>query len=258
MSEQIRRAHAFAAMHVKGLPLVLFNAWDAGSAAVIAKAGARAIATGSWSVAAAHGFGDGEAMPFALALANIRRIVGAVDLPVSLDFEGGYATDPDSVAENFKEVLGTGVIGVNFEDRVVAEAAGSLYAIDQQAARLRALRQVADADGIPIFINARTDLFLQSRQHDGALVDAAIERAHAYAAAGASGFFVPGLTDAAAIGRLCAAVSLPVNVMYLPALPPPDMLAGLGVARISHGPQPYRLAMAALEQATRATLQSAP
>jgi len=100
MSEKIRRAQAFAAMHVKGVPLVLFNAWDAGSAAVIANAGARAIATGSWSVAATHGFGDGEAMPLALALANIRRIFGAVDVPVSLDFEGGYATDQDAVGKS--------------------------------------------------------------------------------------------------------------------------------------------------------------
>src|SRR5687767_8739946 len=98
---QTEKARAFAALHKPGTPLILFNAWDAGSAKAVAEAGAKAIATGSWSVAAAHGFGDGEGLPLDLAVANAARVVAAVELPVTLDFEGGYAVEPGRVGENF-------------------------------------------------------------------------------------------------------------------------------------------------------------
>ena len=247
MQTQIDRAQAFAALHVKGDPLILFNAWDAGSAAVIAKAGAKAIATGSWSVAIAHGFGDGELLPLDLVLGNLARIVSIVELPVSLDFEGCYAREPSRVGDHVARALKLGAIGINFEDRMVGES--GIYALSEQCLRLRAARLAAEELGIPAFINARTDLFLQSPEHDGALLDAAIERACAYVQAGANGFFVPGLVDEILIGRLCAALEMPVNVMALPSLPSPERLAQLGVARISHGPRPYRLAMSALESA---------
>jgi len=105
MPTQIEHAQAFAALHVRGDPLVLFNAWDAGSAAMIAKAGAKAIATGSWSVAMAHGFEDGELLPLGLVLANLARIVTVVDLPVTLDFEGAYARESEQVGENVATVI---------------------------------------------------------------------------------------------------------------------------------------------------------
>ncbi len=250
MPTQIEHAQAFAALHVKGEPLVLFNAWDAGSAGVIAKAGAKAIGTGSWSVAMAHGFGDGELLPLPLVLANLARIVTIIELPVTLDFEGGYARHPDQIADNVGAAIDHGAIGINFEDRVVNE--GGLYPIDEQAGRLRAARSACKRRRMPAFINARTDLFLQSPNHDEARVEQAIERGLAYAEAGASGFFVPGLTDEAMIARICAAVPLPVNVMALPGLPAHARLAAAGVARISYGPKPYRLAMAAVDAAARA------
>src|SRR5688572_24317336 len=102
MTTQREQAERFHALHVRGTPLVLFNAWDAGSAKVVAKAGAKAIATGSWSVAAAHGFDDGEALTLDLALANLARIARCVDLPVTLDFEGGYALEPAALAANVR------------------------------------------------------------------------------------------------------------------------------------------------------------
>lgn len=238
----------FAALHRPGAPLILFNAWDPGSAKIVAEAGARAIATGSWSVAAAFGFGDGEQLPLDLALDNLRRIVAAVDLPVTLDFEGGYAVDPATVAANARRVREAGAIGCNFEDRVVAGQ--GLHSVAAQTAGIAAMRAAAGAD---FFINARTDLFLTAKpdQHGG-LVDQALERAQAYADAGASGLFVPGLVDEALIAAVCAASPLPVNVMAMPGTPAARRLAKLGVARISHGPGPYRIAMAALAQAARA------
>ncbi|MEI7037827.1 isocitrate lyase/phosphoenolpyruvate mutase family protein [Fulvimonas yonginensis] len=238
------KAEQFAALHVRGRPLVLCNAWDAGSARAVADAGASAIATSSWSVAAAQGYADGEKLPLDVALQVYERIAMATRLPLTVDFESGYATEPERVAEHLGGLLDIGVAGINFEDRA---AAGGLHAIAQQQARLRAIRARADAAGLPLFVNARTDLFLQSpaAEHAG-LLPAAIERAAAYAEAGASGFFVPGLVAEELIAELCAGVALPVNVMVMPMLPSAARLAQLGVARISHGPAPYLRVMEAL------------
>jgi 2-methylisocitrate lyase-like PEP mutase family enzyme len=257
MNDQRSRAEAFRRLHVAGEPLVLFNAWDPGSARAIATAGARAIATGSWSVAAAHGYADGEALPLELAIANLERIVRAVELPVTIDLESGYGARPAAVADSLTRALRAGAVGCNLEDRVIGD--DGLYTVDEQSARIRAARAAADRLSVAAYINARTDVFLKAdpSRHDVALLDAALERAAAYAAAGASGLFVPGLVDAELIGRLCTASPLPVNVMVLPALPPRGALARLGVARISHGPGPYRAAMQFLEQAAREAFATA-
>jgi 2-methylisocitrate lyase-like PEP mutase family enzyme len=249
---QSDKARAFAALHVPGNPVILFNAWDAGSAKAIAEAGAKAIATGSWSVAAAHGLGDRQELPLELALANASRIVDATELPVTLDFEGGYAVDPAAVAANFAQALSAGVIGCNFEDQVVGGE--GLHPTREQARRVEALRREAETGGIPAFINARTDIFLKAKAdaHDNDAVDQALERARAYADAGASGFFVPGLADERLLARVCEGAPLPVNAMMFPGMPDSKRLAELGVARISYGPGPYRLAMNALADAARA------
>jgi len=246
---QTEKHAAFAALHRAGNPVILYNAWDAGSAKAVAEGGAPAIATGSASVAMANGFGDGEAFPVGLALANAARIVAAVDLPVTVDFEGGYAVESDGVAANLARLAATGAIGCNFEDQVVGGE--GLHAIDVQAARIRAARGATGAD---FFINARTDIFLQAKAetHDDAKVDAAIERAQAYAEAGASGFFVPGLVDLRLLERVCKASPMPVNFMAFPGAPSADEVAGVGIARISHGPFPYRDAMQALKDAAAA------
>ena len=240
---------AFTALHLRGAPLILFNAWDAGSARAIAGAGAKAIASGSWSVAAAHGLADGEALPIDAALANAAEMVAAVDLPVSIDFEGGYAVAPDEVAANMARLAATGAIGCNFEDGVVGGS--GLHAIEAQQARIRASREAAGAE---FFINARTDIFLSNppETHDDAKTDEAIARGRAYAEAGANGFFVPGLVDLTLLARICEAVPLPVNAMAFPGAPSAADFTSAGVARISHGPGPYRLAMQAVEEAARA------
>jgi 2-methylisocitrate lyase-like PEP mutase family enzyme len=237
-----------------GDPLILYNAWDAGSARVIAGAGAKAIATGSASVAAAQGYHDAEALPLELALANAERVVAAVDLPVSIDFEGAYAVAPDGVAANMARLAATGAIGCNFEDQVVGGE--GLHPTGFQAERIAAMRAAVGPD---FFINARTDIFLKAKPdaHDAAMVDAALARARAYAEAGASGFFVPLLSDLRLLARLCAASPLPVNFMAYPGAPPAAEVAAAGVARISHGPFPWKQAMKALAEAARAVMDSA-
>ena len=238
--EQTLKAKAFAELHRKGEPLVLYNIWDAGTARAVAAAGAKAIATGSWSVAAANGYPDGEAIPLPRLTEIARSIVDATDLPVTIDFEGGYAVEPDEVARNAAHIVDAGAVGINFEDQIVGGT--GVHPVGRQADRIRAIRRMAAARGMPFFINARTDLFLKESdagQH-AALVEAAIERGKAYAEAGGSGFFVPGLADPDLIERICEEVSLPVNVMMMPGVPAAATLAELGVARISYGPGPYR------------------
>jgi 2-methylisocitrate lyase-like PEP mutase family enzyme len=255
MSNQSAHAQVFRSLHVPGRPLILFNVWDAGSAKAVAAGGAQALATGSWSVAAANGFGDGEEMPFDLCLANLQRIVGATDLPVTIDLESGYGADPRAVGETVARALRAGAVGCNIEDSFPVN--GSLRESSDQAARLREARGAADALGIPAFLNARTDVFFQAGpdQHDVSMVEAALERGRAYAEAGADGLFVPGLADERLISRLVEGSPLPVNIMAGETTPPAVRLADLGVARISHGPGPYRLAMRALENAARAVFE---
>ncbi len=247
---QIDKAHKFAALHVKGKPIVLYNIWDAGSAKSIVNAGATAVATGSWSVAAAQGYGDGEVIPLDLVLTLVSRITASVEAPVSIDFEGGYAKEPDNLQKNIARLIGAGAIGLNFEDQIVG-GDGTLYKTGIQQARLEAVRRAGEASGIPLFINARTDLFLKEsdpQKHAG-LMGAAKERAAAYEAAGASSYFVPGLADPTLIREICDATSLPVNVMMKKGVPNLETLSSLGVARISYGPGPYVSSMQKLAEA---------
>jgi 2-methylisocitrate lyase-like PEP mutase family enzyme len=250
--QQKERARHLASLHVKGRPLILYNAWDAGSAKAIAGAGAHAIGTSSWAVAAAHGHEDGESIPLSFAEQVIARIARAVEVPVTADVEGGYSDDPHTCAENIARLIDHGVVGINFEDRVVAGS--GLHGIEAQCARIAAIRGMADARGIPLFINARTDLFLGTGIAPENGLDEARERALAYAKAGASGFFVPGLVDLHAIAGLCDTIDLPLNVMVMPGLPDTRALAEAGVARISYGPAPYLQAMEAVRHAAQGVL----
>jgi 2-methylisocitrate lyase-like PEP mutase family enzyme len=241
----------FASLHVPGEPIVLFNAWDAGSAAAVAKSGAKAIATGSASVAMANGFGDGQEVPLDFALANAARVAQAVELPVTIDFEGGYATDSAGLTANGRRLVETGAIGCNFEDQVVGT--DRLYDIAEQVRRLAALREgVGDA----FFINCRTDLFLKAKSdaHDAALADEAIARGKAYAEAGANGYFIPGLADLSLIERITKTVNLPVNAMHLPGGPTRAEWASAGIARVSHGPFPFMAMQEWLAGEARAAL----
>ena len=252
MTSQKGKAELFKGLHVKGEPVILFNIWDAGSARAVEEAGAKAIATGSHSVAAANGFADGEALPIEVALANSERIAKSVSVPVTLDFEGGYAEDVAGLRANIGRVIEAGVVGINFEDQVVGGE--GLYSVEQQSARIAAVREAADAKGIPLFINARTDVFLKTYPavHTREQLDEVIARAAAYADAGASGLFAPGLRDPEMITELCERTTLPVNIMVLPDTPLNADMAKLGVSRISYGPGPYRQMYEALKTAASA------
>lgn len=245
----VSRFETFRALHVPGDPVVLYNIWDVGSAHAVVRAGAKALATGSHPVADAHGFADGQGVPIEFALANATRIVEAVDVPVTIDFESAYALEPEAVGRNLVRLAETGAIGCNFEDQVIGGE--GVHPLRLQCQRIEAGRK---AVGENFFINARTDLFLKTADKDSALVDQVIERGQAFADAGASGFFVPLMADPRHVERVVKAVPLPLNLIAFPGAPPKRDWANAGVARISHGPFPHRALMAQLEESARAAI----
>jgi 2-methylisocitrate lyase-like PEP mutase family enzyme len=245
MNEKFR--DRFAALHKPGEPILLYNIWDVGSAQAVVAAGAPALATGSHPLANANGFPDGEKIPFNLFLDCVRRIVHGVEVPVSADFEGGFAVDAGRLADHARYLAETGVVGCNFEDQEVGGP--GLHPIDNQAARVAAVAESG------LWVNARTDLFLRKLTgggdaNDRSLLPEALERAAAYAEAGAHSFFIPGVSDLDLIAEVCAASPLPVNVIKPDALDIPA-LAGAGVARVSWGPRVWRWTMAWLTEQAR-------
>jgi len=247
MPAQTEKLQTFAELHAGPEPLVLVNIWDAGSARTVAAAGARALATGSAAVGGALGLGDGEAVPLDLVLDHAARIAASAELPVSIDFEAGYARTVDGLATTIRRVMATGVVGINLEDGYPAGDGAGVRPVEEAVARLREARAAADALLPGFWINARTDICLNAKaEHHAGLMEEVIARAAAYAEAGASSFFVPGLRDLSLIARVCAASPLPVNVMAGPEAAGFGALAGAGVRRISYGPFPWRAAMATL------------
>ena len=239
----------FAALHVPGDPLVLYNIWDVGSALAVVAAGAKALATGSHPVGDASGYGDAHQVPLDYVFGNAARIMKAVDLPLSVDFEGAYSTDPDEGAANVARLKATGAVGCNFEDQVVGGE--GIHPLDLQVRRIAAIRRAVSND---FFLNARTDLLIKAKAIDDALIGQAIERGKAFAEAGASGFFVPRIADPRHIERVVREVPLPLNAIAFPGAPPKADWAAAGVARISHGPFPHKALMAQLTQAARVAI----
>jgi len=238
------RAHALRALHTDPAILVLVNAWDAASARTVAAVpGCRAIATASWAIAAADGRPDGEVIGRDRMIAAVERIAAAVKLPVSADLEGGYGESPDAVAETVERAIAAGAVGCNLEDGVAGE--GLLRDARDAAARVAAAREAGERVGVPVVINARTDVFLRGADDP----EAAVLRGQAYLAAGADCVFVPGVRDAATIEELVERIDGPVSVLARPGGPSVRELQELGIARVSFGPGPMGVALAALARA---------
>jgi 2-methylisocitrate lyase-like PEP mutase family enzyme len=236
MSRQREKALAFHALHQGGRILVLPNAWDAASARVFELAGARAIATTSAGIAAALGHPDGEAVPRDDMLAVLARVVAAVAVPVSADVEGGYGDGVEATCETVRQVIAAGAVGINLEDGMREPR----WLID----RIRAVRDVAERAGVPLFVNARTDVYLRGAGSAADRLADAVARLRAYEDAGADGLFAPGIADADAISRLVSAVRRPLNVLATAGVPPVAELERLGVARVSVGSGPMRATLA--------------
>ncbi len=238
---QKEKAEALRALHVAGDPLVLVNAWDAASARVVASApGCAAVATASWSIAAAHGYPDGEQIPRDEMIAAVGLIARSVDLPVTADLERGYSDAGETIAL----AIEAGAVGCNLED----SDEDALRPTEEHAARVAAARANGEELDVPVVINARTDAYLVGLPAEERLA-AAIERGEAYMDAGADCIFVPGLRDVEAIAELCT--HFPVSVIG--ALPRAE-LAAAGVSRISYGPGGMGIALAALRREAEALL----
>ncbi|MEU9914096.1 isocitrate lyase/phosphoenolpyruvate mutase family protein [Streptomyces sp. NPDC051001] len=244
------RALAFHALHVPGRPLVLPNAWDTASARVVEDVGAAAVATTSAGLAWALGAADGDRVERERVLGVVADIVAAVGVPVSADVESGYAEDPAGVAATVRAVLAAGAVGVNIEDALYGEGVGPLRDVAAQAERIAAAREAADAEGVPLFVNARIDTFLRGAGD----VDVTLERAAAFRAAGADGIFVPGAVDPGTVKLLVDGIDGPLNVMVGPGAPPVAELAALGVARVSAGSGIAQAALALVHRAARELL----
>jgi len=220
-------AATFHALHRNTTPLRLANAWDAGSARLMESIGAPAIATTSAGVAWAAGYPDGDTLPIAELARIATAITRVVKIPLSVDFEGGYAQDPAAVGENIKPILDAGAVGINLED-------GS-NPPDLLAAKIERIRRVAAGQGVALFINARLDIYLRGLVPEADRVGEVAARAQRYREAGADGIFVPALTDPAAIRTIVEATPLPINLLAWKGLPPAAELAALGVRRLSAG-----------------------
>ncbi len=256
--QQRQKAEAFLALHEAPPILVLANAWDVVSARIFEMEGYRAIGTTSGGIAATLGYPDGERMSLTETLAVLRRIVEHVAVPVSADIEAGYADSPEGVADTTRAVLAAGAVGVNIEDGACS-ASGCLADLALQVEKIAAMREAADSVGVPLVINARTDVFLISQEDTARRIEETVRRAHAYRAAGADCIFVPdvsGLLDRAAMKTLVAEIDCPLNIIAGADSPRIDELEEIGIARVSFGPRPMRAALALVRQIARETLQS--
>jgi 2-methylisocitrate lyase-like PEP mutase family enzyme len=245
MANQREKAATLRQLHSGPGLLILPNAWDVASARLIATAGARAIATSSAGVAFALGYADGERISREEMLDMVRRVAAAVDLPVTADVEAGYGRSPEAVARTARGVVEAGAVGMNLED---ASEGGELIALDLQVTRIRSARAAAEAAGVPLVINGRTDAFAARSLAPEARVAEAVRRANAYLAAGADCAFVPFVVDRETIGRLAREIRGPINVLARYGAPPLAELERLGVRRVSVG---SAIALAAYGRARR-------
>jgi 2-methylisocitrate lyase-like PEP mutase family enzyme len=241
--EQFRSLHQPRVASARRALLVLPNAWDALSARLVEEAGAEAIATTSAVLAWAHGYRDGERLPFETLLRSVQEITARVHIPTSVDFERGYADEPARVAELVDRLFHAGAVGVNLEDGAASpEALGD---------KIRAVRARV---GAGVFINARTCVVLHGKVSGEGAAREVIERARVFEAAGADGLFVPRLHERSAIEAIARATKLPLNIVASPGLPPLADLAAMGVRRLSAGPQLGQVAYSAAAEAARAWL----
>jgi 2-methylisocitrate lyase-like PEP mutase family enzyme len=239
-------ADCFHALHAGSDVLVLPNAWDAASAALMEDAGAKAVATSSAAVAWARGYADGDALPVAALIDVIAGIARVIKVPLTADIEGGYTDDLGELSETVKAVVGAGAVGINLED--------GRRDPDLHARKVATARAAAEQAGVNLFINARTDVYLAGLAEGEAALAETLRRAALYAEAGASGIFVPLPIEEDVLTALAAGIALPLNAMGRPGLPSATRLAQLGVRRLSSATGPFRAAYGAMLAATKTFL----
>jgi 2-methylisocitrate lyase-like PEP mutase family enzyme len=248
-AEQAAKAEAFRALHRAPPLLLMANAWDAITARLFEAEGFAAVATTSGGVSWAVGYADGEAAPWDEVVGQTARVARAVRVPVTADIEAGFGATPEAVARSIGDIIGAGAVGVNLEDGMPGPT--PIRPVEDAVARIRAAREAATAAGVPIVINARTDLYLKQIGDETSRFDEAVARGRAYLAAGADCFYPITLRDSATIGRLVQALRAPININVRAGFPGIAELEALGVARVTTATQLTLIALAELRRVAR-------
>jgi 2-methylisocitrate lyase-like PEP mutase family enzyme len=245
--ERRKKAEALRSLHSAKQVLLLANVWDVASACIIEEGGFPALATSSAAVAFSQGYPDGEKIPPHRMMAVIARIAAAIRVPLTADVEAGYGSQPEDAARTAGEVIEAGAVGMNLED-ATGDRAHPLADLSLQLEKIRAVRQASEKAGVPLVLNARTDVYLLQVGEPSQRYDQALRRLAAFRDAGADCVFVPGLSDPPSIGRLVADLKCPVNILAVPGSPAVAQLAALGVQRISLGSGPMRATLGFLRR----------
>jgi 2-methylisocitrate lyase-like PEP mutase family enzyme len=248
-NEQIQMAARFRAAHAPGKLLVLPNAWDVASARIAEDCGAEAIATSSAAVAWAHGYADGEKLPKGVLLQLVSDIARLAKVPITADSEAGYSASPADAAAFVVTLAKAGAVGINLEDGKEPPA----LLVD----KIKAIKVQCEREGLDVFINARTDVYLKSLLPVERALEETLVRGRLYRDAGADGFFVPALVDGNALRKIADAIDLPVNALTWAGLPKIAALKEAGVRRVSAGASTARAAMGAMRRATLGLLKEA-
>jgi len=247
-SSQKVKAEHFKKLHQGSEILVLPNIWDPLGAALLESLNYPAVATASASVALTGGYEDGEHIPFSDVLIRLKAITASVKIPVTADIESGYAISDEALEKNIEQVINTGIVGINLEDH--DKQSDTLFSLEAQANRIRLVRKVAETMNVPLFINARTDVYLRGKGFvtpEEKLMET-LRRGKAYLDAGADGLFPPAMKDKDELAKLVSSLRCPVNVIAFPGIPDFKTLKEIGVARISLGPGFLKIAIRAMKQ----------
>lgn len=250
MKVQAEKAERLRKLHHGPRILALPNAWDAVSARILEELGYPAVATSSAAMAFSLGYPDGQRISQRGMLDAVARITRAVSVPVTADLESGYGKTPEEIAEFTKAMVAAGAVGLNFED-VTGDDESTHVEPGLQVKKIRAIRETSARLGVPVVINARTDIYLMPIGPAGTRFERTVERLEAYRDAGADCLFVPGLCDREIIAKLVKILGAPLNILASQGCPSLDELEKMGVARVSAGSSAMRAAMGAFQRVAK-------
>ena len=244
--KQQEKAKKFYDLHHSGKLLILPNIWDCLGALLLENLSFPAVATASASVAFTNGFDDGENIPFDSLLILLKKIVSCVDIPVTADIESGFAENNEQLKENIKRLLETGIVGINIED--VDKKTNSLWPGEIQCEKIQLIKKISEEIGVPLFINARTDVYIRGKGFDTpeAKLEETLKRGFAYKNAGADCFYPITMNREEDIKKTVEQLRMPVNVLIMDGIPDLKVINEMGVARVSLGPGFLKIAIQAM------------
>lgn len=246
LKDQLTKAKKFHDIHKQATTFVLPNAWNAISAKVFEERGFPAIGTTSAGIATSLGYADGQDLPFEKLIETIASITRAVNIPVSADIEAGYGFTIDEIVANVTEVIAAGAVGINIEDGT-GDAEDPISDITVQVENIEAIKELSDTLNASLFINARTDMYWGNVGEPEARLEETVRRAKSYVKAGANCIFIPGMTTIEEIKTIRKEISVPINLLVNPNLPPLTDLSAIGIERVSCGSAPFRATVTLLK-----------